>query len=111
MLDEGRSPSQVVRRVTAVRAAMNGVVQVVIDDLVADRTRETARDQPFQDRLLELQKDVIADEGWRGALDGGRELDPDRAPGIPLLFRASRSVLTTTGPKNRFWCVSGRLDV
>jgi CsoR family transcriptional regulator, copper-sensing transcriptional repressor len=63
MLDEGRSYPQVVQHVIAVRAAMNGVIQVIIDDLVADCMTKTAKDRSFQDSLLELQAVVAKVRG------------------------------------------------
>lgn len=55
MLDEGRSYSEVVHQVTAVRAALDGVIQVIVEDLVEDCVAKMERKEPFKDSLLELQ--------------------------------------------------------
>jgi len=58
MLDEGRPYSEVVHQVTAVRAALDGVIEVIVDDLVEDCVARMNMKEPFQDTLLELQSVV-----------------------------------------------------
>jgi DNA-binding FrmR family transcriptional regulator len=55
MLDEGRSYSEIVHQVSAVRAALDGVIQVIVDDLVEDCLAKMERKEPFQETLHELQ--------------------------------------------------------
>ena len=58
MLDEGRSYSEIVHQVTAVRAALDGVVQVILDDLVEDCVAKMKAKQPFEETLEQLQEVV-----------------------------------------------------
>jgi DNA-binding FrmR family transcriptional regulator len=55
MLDEGRSYSDIVQQITAVRAALDSAIQVIVDDLVEDCVTRTQQKEPVQDSLLELQ--------------------------------------------------------
>jgi DNA-binding FrmR family transcriptional regulator len=55
MLDEGRSYSDIVHQVRAVRSALDGVIQVIVDDLVEDCVAKMGRKEPFDDTLHELQ--------------------------------------------------------
>ena len=55
MLDEGRSYSEIAHQVIAVRAALDGVVQVIVDDLVEDCVAKMERKESFEDSLRELQ--------------------------------------------------------
>jgi DNA-binding FrmR family transcriptional regulator len=55
MLDKGRSYSEIVHQVSAVRAALDGVVQVIVEDLVEDCISKMERKEPFRDTLSELQ--------------------------------------------------------
>jgi CsoR family transcriptional regulator, copper-sensing transcriptional repressor len=55
MLDEGRSYSEVVHQLTAVRAALDGAIQVIIDDLVEDCVAKMGQKEPFEDSMLELR--------------------------------------------------------
>ncbi|MDA4118364.1 MAG: metal-sensitive transcriptional regulator [Thaumarchaeota archaeon] len=55
MIDEGRSYSDVVHQITAVRAALDGVIQVIVDDLVEDCVNGLEREEPLEKTLLELQ--------------------------------------------------------
>jgi len=55
MLDAGRSYSEIVHQVTAVRAALDGVIQVIVDDLVDDCVTKMERKEPFDESLHELQ--------------------------------------------------------
>jgi DNA-binding FrmR family transcriptional regulator len=55
MLEEGRSYSEIVHQLTAVRAALDGAIQVIVEDLVEDCVQKAKRAEPFQDDLTELQ--------------------------------------------------------
>jgi CsoR family transcriptional regulator, copper-sensing transcriptional repressor len=55
MIDEGRSYSDVVHQITAVRAALDGVIQVIVDDLIEDCVNGLDREEPLEKTLLELQ--------------------------------------------------------
>ena len=55
MLDEGRSYSEIAHQVIAVRAALDGVIQVILDDLVEECVAKMERKEPFEDSLHELQ--------------------------------------------------------
>jgi CsoR family transcriptional regulator, copper-sensing transcriptional repressor len=55
MLDEGRSYSEIVHQVSAVRAALDGVTQVIVEDLVEDCLSKMDQKEPFRDTLNELQ--------------------------------------------------------
>jgi DNA-binding FrmR family transcriptional regulator len=55
MPDEGRPYSEVVHQVVAVRAALDGVVHVIVDDLAEDCVTRVERKEPLNDDLGELQ--------------------------------------------------------
>ncbi len=55
MLDEGRSYSEVAHQVVAVGAALDGVVQVIVADLVEDCVARMNRKEAIRDSILELQ--------------------------------------------------------
>ena len=55
MLNEGRSYSEIVHQISAVRASLDSVVQVIVDDLVEDCVAKMKRNEPFDQDLLELQ--------------------------------------------------------
>ena len=58
MLDEGRSYSEVVHQIAAIRSALDSVVQVIVDDLVEDCVAKADRKEPMTDSLVELQQVV-----------------------------------------------------
>ena len=58
MLDEGRSYSEVVHQIAAIRSALDSVIQVIVDDLVEDCVSKTERKESISDDLLELQQIV-----------------------------------------------------
>jgi len=58
MLDEGRSYSEIVHQISAVRSSLDSVIQVIVDDLVEDCVAKTERKEPITDSLVELQKIV-----------------------------------------------------
>jgi DNA-binding FrmR family transcriptional regulator len=55
MLEEGRSYPEIVQQITAVRAALDSTIQVIIDDLVEDCMTRAQRNDSLQGPLLELQ--------------------------------------------------------
>jgi DNA-binding FrmR family transcriptional regulator len=55
MVDEGRSYSEIVHQIVAVRAALDGVIQVIVDDLVEDCVAKSEGKGGARDTLLELQ--------------------------------------------------------
>ena len=55
MLDEGRSYSEIVHQISAVRSALDGAIQVIVDDLVDDCVIKLERKEPLEKTLLELQ--------------------------------------------------------
>ena len=58
MLDEGRSYSEVVHQLAAIRSSIDSAIQVIVDDLVEDCVAKTERKEPISDNLLELQQIV-----------------------------------------------------
>lgn len=58
MLDEGRSYSEVVHQLAAIRSSLDSAIQVIVDDLVEDCVAKTERKEPISDNLLELQQIV-----------------------------------------------------
>jgi DNA-binding FrmR family transcriptional regulator len=58
MLEEGRSYSEVVHQIAAIRSALDSVIQVIVDDLVEDCVTRAERKEPISDSLLELQQIV-----------------------------------------------------
>jgi CsoR family transcriptional regulator, copper-sensing transcriptional repressor len=59
MLDEGRSYTEIVHQLSAVRSALDGAIQAIVDDLVEDCVSKMERREPFEDTLQEL-KAVVA---------------------------------------------------
>ncbi|MGA1975980.1 MAG: metal-sensitive transcriptional regulator [Conexivisphaerales archaeon] len=59
MLDDGRSYSEIVHQIVAIRSALDSVIQVMVDDLVEDCVARADRKEPLADSLVELQQ-VIA---------------------------------------------------
>ena len=58
MLDEGRSYSDVVHQLAAIRASLDSAIQVIVDDLVEDCVAKTERKEPISDDLSELREIV-----------------------------------------------------
>jgi CsoR family transcriptional regulator, copper-sensing transcriptional repressor len=54
MLDEGRPYSEIVHQISAVRASLDSVIQVVVDDLVEDCVGKAAAKKPVAASLEEL---------------------------------------------------------
>jgi DNA-binding FrmR family transcriptional regulator len=58
MLDEGRSYTEIVHQIVAVRSALDSVIQVIVDDLVEDCVTRAEKKEPLADSLEELQQVV-----------------------------------------------------
>lgn len=58
MLDEGRSYSEIVHQIAAIRASLDSVIQVIVDDLVEDCVASADGREPMTDSLVELQRVV-----------------------------------------------------
>jgi CsoR family transcriptional regulator, copper-sensing transcriptional repressor len=58
MLDDGRSYSEIVHQIVAVRSALDSVIQVIVDDLVEDCVSKAERKEPMTDSLVQLQQVV-----------------------------------------------------
>jgi DNA-binding FrmR family transcriptional regulator len=59
MLDKGRSYSEVVHQIVAVRSALDSVIQVIVDDLVEDCAAKSQKKEDLTDSLTQL-KQVVA---------------------------------------------------
>jgi len=55
MLDEERPYSEIVHQISAVRASLESVTQVIVDDLVEDCVGKAAAKKPVAGSLEELQ--------------------------------------------------------
>ena len=60
MLDEGRSYSEIVHQIAAVRSSLDSVIQVIVDDLVEGCVTEVKERKVAAGSLEELQK-VVAE--------------------------------------------------
>ena len=58
MLEAGRSYSEVVHQIVAIRSALDSVIQVIVDDLVEDCVAKAEIKEPMSDSLVELQQIV-----------------------------------------------------
>jgi len=58
MLETGRSYSEVVQQVMAVRSALDSVLQVIVEDLVEDCVARAEKNESINQTLLEL-KEVV----------------------------------------------------
>ena len=58
MLDDGRSYSEIVHQIVAVRSALDSVIQVVVEDLVEDCVAKAEKREPMTDSLAELRQVV-----------------------------------------------------
>jgi DNA-binding FrmR family transcriptional regulator len=58
MLDEGRSYTDIVHQIVAVRSALDSVIQVIVDDLVEDCVARAGNKESIADSLVELQQVV-----------------------------------------------------
>jgi DNA-binding FrmR family transcriptional regulator len=58
MLDAGRSYSEIVHQIVAVRSALDSVIEVIVEDLVEDCLAKAEKREPLKDSLAELQQVV-----------------------------------------------------
>jgi len=58
MVDNGRSYSEIVHQIVAVRSALDSVIQVVVEDLVEDCVAKAEKREPLTESLEELQQVV-----------------------------------------------------
>jgi DNA-binding FrmR family transcriptional regulator len=59
MLEQGRSYSEIVQQISAVKAGLDSAVQVIVEDLVEDCVAKSSRNKSVNEPVLEL-KEVIA---------------------------------------------------
>ncbi len=59
MLEQGRSYSEVVQQISAVKAGLDSAVQIIVEDLVEDCVAKSGRNKSVNEPVLEL-KEVIA---------------------------------------------------
>ena len=59
MLEQGRSYSEIVQQISAVKAGLDSAVQVIVEDLVEDCVAKSGRNKSVNEPVLEL-KEVIA---------------------------------------------------
>lgn len=55
MLDDGRSYPEIVHQISAVRSALDGVIQVIVEDLVEDCIALQKGEEPLEKTLHELE--------------------------------------------------------
>lgn len=60
MVQEDRTYSDIVHQVVAVRASLDGVIEVVVDDLVEDCVASAKKGTSVKDTVLELQQVVAS---------------------------------------------------
>jgi len=58
MLDNGRSYSEIVHQIIAVRSALDSVVQVIVEDLVEDCEAKSEKNENMAKSLAELRQVV-----------------------------------------------------
>ena len=58
MLEEGRSYSDIVHQLVAVRSALDSVIQVIVDDLVQELVAKSEKKEPMAESLDQLQQVV-----------------------------------------------------
>jgi DNA-binding FrmR family transcriptional regulator len=58
MLEEGRSYSDIVHQLVAVRSALDSVIQVIVDDLVQECVAKAEKKEPVAESLEQLQQVV-----------------------------------------------------
>jgi DNA-binding FrmR family transcriptional regulator len=59
MLEQGRSYSEIVQQISAVKAGLDSAVQVIVEDLVEDCVAKSRESKSVNEPVLEL-KEVIA---------------------------------------------------
>jgi DNA-binding FrmR family transcriptional regulator len=55
MLEDGRSYSDVIHQVSAVRSSLDSLTQVIVNDLLEDCVARAKKKEPLSDDLSELQ--------------------------------------------------------
>jgi CsoR family transcriptional regulator, copper-sensing transcriptional repressor len=60
MLQEDRNYPEIVHQVAAVRASLDGVIEVIVDDLVEDCVSSAKKGTSVSDTVLELQQVVAS---------------------------------------------------
>ena len=60
MLNDNRAYSEVVHQIAAVRASLDGVVDVIVEDLVEDCVATAKKGKSVSDTVLELQQVVAS---------------------------------------------------
>ena len=58
MLEQGRSYSEIVHQISAVKAGLDSAVQVIVEDLVEDCVAKTGKNKSASDAVLELREVV-----------------------------------------------------
>jgi DNA-binding FrmR family transcriptional regulator len=58
MLEEGRSYTEIVHQISAVRSSLDSLTQVIVDDLVEDCVTRAKRGESVSDTLIELKQVV-----------------------------------------------------
>ncbi len=58
MLEDGRSYSEIVHQLVAVRSALDSVIQVIVDDLVQELVAKSEKKEPMAESLDQLQQVV-----------------------------------------------------
>ncbi len=56
MLEQGRSYSEIVHQISAVKAGLDSAVQVIVEDLVEDCVAKTGKNKSATEAVLELQE-------------------------------------------------------
>ena len=59
MLEQGRSYSEIVQQISAVKAGLDSAVQIIVEDLVEDCVVKTGKNKSASEPVLEL-KEVMA---------------------------------------------------
>jgi CsoR family transcriptional regulator, copper-sensing transcriptional repressor len=60
MVVDNRTYPEIVHQVAAVRASLDGVIEVIVDDLVEDCVASTRKGASVSDSVLELQQVVAS---------------------------------------------------
>ena len=60
MVQDDRSYPEIVHQVAAVRASLDGVVEVIVDDLVEDCVATARKGESVRETVLELQQVVAS---------------------------------------------------
>ena len=58
MIEEDRSYPDIVHQIASIRAALDSVILVIVDDLVEDCVAREERKEPVSDGLVDLQQVV-----------------------------------------------------